>query len=367
MSDSGPDILGLRSDRSELREPLARWLADRLGASSVDVGPLEVPSGGYSAETLLFDAAIDRGAGSTVERFVVRRELPEPPVYPQQAPGELDVEVDIQYRVMSAVANHSDAPIAPLIGYEADDTVLGGPFFVMGFVDGDIPREDPIYTSAGFFFDARPEQRRQLVDRGLRTMAQIHAIDWQAAGLHWLVATGDHPSTDTQVRIWRDYSDRELDGRDHPVLEAGFAYLYENMPSDDGLCLNWGDGRPGNIIWQDFEPACVTDFEAACISSPLVDLGWWLMFDRWSHEHMGHLPRLKGEPTRAEQRDLYAAHAGHDPGDTTWYEVFAAARYTAIVVRVMNRTVLRGEMPADNPFWLENPSTDCLRALLDEL
>jgi len=29
--------------------------------------------------------------------------------------------------------------------------------------------------------------------------------------------------------------------------------------------------------------------------------------------------------------------------------------------------VLRGEMPADNPFWLENPSSDCLRALLDEL
>ena len=33
----------------------------------------------------------------------------------------------------------------------------------------------------------------------------------------------------------------------------------------------------------------------------------------------------------------------------------------------MNRTVLRGEMPADNVFWLENPSSDCLRALLDEL
>jgi len=171
-------------EREELRAPLAGWLADRLGASSVDVGSFEVPSGGYSAETLLFDAAIDRGANFTVERFVVRRELPEPPVYPQQAPGELDVEVDIQYRVMAAVAAHSDAPIAPLVGYEADDTVLGGPFFVMGFVDGDIPREDPIYTSAGFFFDAQPEQRRQLVDRGLRKMVvagrrSVVAVMWR--------------------------------------------------------------------------------------------------------------------------------------------------------------------------------------------
>ena len=182
MSDDGPDILGARSDRSELREPLARWLADRLGAQNVDIGPFEVPSGGYSAETLLFDADVNRGAGPEVERYVLRRELPEPPVYPQQAPGELDVEVDIQYRVMSAVASHSDAPIAPQLGYEADDSVLGGPFFVMGFIGGDVPREDPIYTSAGFFYDARPDQRRQLVDRGLRTMAQIHGIDWEPPG-----------------------------------------------------------------------------------------------------------------------------------------------------------------------------------------
>ncbi len=367
MNDTEADVRGSRSDRSELREPLARWLADRLGARGVDIGSFEMPTGGYSAETLLFDAAADRGAGPVVERYVLRRELPEPPVYPQQAPGELDIEVDIQYRVMAAVDDHSDAPVAPLVGYEADDSVLGGPFFVMGFVGGDVPREDPIYTREGFFVDARPQQRRQLVDRGLGTMARIHAIDWRAAGLDWLVATGDRPGTDNQVGIWQRYSQRELDGRDHPVLEAGFAYLTENLPADHRLSLNWGDGRPGNIIWQNFEPACVTDFEAACIASPLMDLGWWLMFDRWSHDHMGNQPRLEGEPTRAEQRDLYAAHTGTDPGDTTWYEVFAAARYTAIVVRVMNRTVLRGEMPADNPFWRDNPSTDCLRALLDEL
>jgi hypothetical protein len=44
--------------------------------------------------------------------------------------------------------------------------------------------------------------------------------------------------------------------------------------------------------------------------------------------------------------------------------VLAAYRYSAIVVRVMNRTVQRGLMPADNRVWLENPATDCLRGLM---
>jgi hypothetical protein len=51
-------------------------------------------------------------------------------------------------------------------------------------------------------------------------------------------------------------------------------------------------------------------------------------------------------------------------GDTHYYEVLAAWRYCAIVVRVMNRYVARGEMPADQRVWLENPSTLCLAELL---
>jgi hypothetical protein len=47
--------------------------------------------------------------------------------------------------------------------------------------------------------------------------------------------------------------------------------------------------------------------------------------------------------------------------------VFAATRYAAIVVRVMNRLVGRGHLPADNTIWLRNPAADCLAELLAEL
>jgi hypothetical protein len=37
------------------------------------------------------------------------------------------------------------------------------------------------------------------------------------------------------------------------------------------------------------------------------------------------------------------------------------------VVRVMNRTVARGLMPADQTIWLENPASTCLEQMLAEL
>ena len=74
----------------------------------------------------------------------------------------------------------------------------------------------------------------------------------------------------------------------------------------------------------------------------------------------------EGEPTRDEQRALYGELTGRDVSDTTWSEIFAAARYTAIVVRVMNRSVARGDLPADQTIWLENPATVCLQQLFEE-
>jgi len=197
-------------------------------------------------------------------------------------------------------------------------------------------------------------------------LARVHAFDWRAAGLDWLIAPGAEPSTARQLAIWEQYGIQELAGREHPLLDRAYEYLHAEPPAEEAPVLNWGDPRPGNVIWDDFAPACVTDFEAASIAPPLVDLGWWLMFDRWSHETMG-AERLAGEPTRAEQTELYAGFVGRDVPDTRYFEVLAAARYAVIVVRVMNRLVARGDMPTDQTIWLDNPASTCLAQLLDEL
>ncbi len=64
---------------------------------------------------------------------------------------------------------------------------------------------------------------------------------------------------------------------------------------------------------------------------------------------------------------MYEAASGRTVPDARWFEICAAARYCAIVVRVMNRAVDRGLMPEDHMIWLENPASTALEGLLAEL
>lgn len=341
--------------------PLAEWLAARLGVGRVRITDIGRPTSGFSAETVLFTAATADGD----RRLVLRRETPDPPVYPTQVPG-LTVEVEIQYRAMEAMANASDVPLAPLVGYEGDTGVLGTQFFVMGAVEGDVPIENPPYTQVGFFVDATPDQRRRMIAGGLDVLARVHAVDWTEAGFDWLLPDGEEPTAARQLRIWEEYAYRELDGRTHPGIDRARDWLRANLPAGGSPAVCWGDPRPGNIIWRDYRPACATDWEAVSIAPPEVDVGWWLFFDRTMHEAVG-VARPEGDPARDEQRAIYAAAAGRDPGDLTAFEVLSGLRYAAIVVRVMNRLVARGDLPADQTIWIENPPALALTQLLDEI
>ena len=170
----------------DMAKSLAVWLTEHLDdADGVEVGAFDRPSGGYSAETLIVPIAVT-ASGSTENRTIVlRREMPEPPVYPVQV--AVDNEIEIQRRVMSALAAHADVPIASLLGYETDSEVLGSPFFVMDFVGGDIPREDPPYVTDGVLCCRPVQAERELMGyRCLDVMAGVHAVDIDEADLGWL-------------------------------------------------------------------------------------------------------------------------------------------------------------------------------------
>ena len=234
---------------------LERWLAPALRAvGAVRVDGFSRPKSGFSAETWMFDAHFERDGSARSERLVLRKETDDPPVYPTQVAGK-ECEVEIQYRTMRAIADHSDVPVAPLVGYEDDVSVLGSPFFVMGFVAGEVPVESPLYTVEGFFVDATPARRRAMIEDGLRVLARVHTIDWRVAGLEWLAPQGAEPGTEQQVQVWEGYARRELAGREHPVLERGFEWLHAGLDrlgdigpkrgsaADRAIGLCWGDAR----------------------------------------------------------------------------------------------------------------------------
>ena len=257
------------SDREELPEhltALAPWLETHLPmAEAVELRGMRKASSGFSADTVMVDVAVTRAGIPNDERYVLRTESPEPPIYPVQVPGWA-VEIELQYRIMDTLGRHADVPVAPMIGYEPDPRVLGTPFFVMGFVDGRVPVEDPPYTTAGFFLDVPPAERTLMIERGLATLARVHALDWRDAGLDWLVPPGTTPGLGAQLALWEEYYRVELRDREHPLVERAFAWLHAERPRCSPVGLCWGDPRPGNIIWRDAAPVCVTDFEAASIA-----------------------------------------------------------------------------------------------------
>ena len=200
---------------------------------------------------------------------------------------------------------------------------------------------------------------------GARTVAAGNRMDWRAAGLDFLVPGGAVPDNHRQLGLWRSWSDGQLRGRAHPVLEEAWSLLAATVRPGDEPVVCWGDCRLGNVFWDGAQPVCLTDFEGATIAPAGFDLGWFLMFDRWIHEACGN-PRLDGEPSRTELVEAHEEALGRPVADLDWHEVFAAARYCAIVVRVINRMEERGQLSAGTDTYLAGGVTDCLRLLLEE-
>lgn len=348
-----------------LRAPFRDWLARRWpDVKGLEVGVFQLPKSGFSAKTIFVPLTYQRGAETVEDKVVLRIENPEPAIYPQQAPG-LDVEIEIQYRSMELLEKTGKVPLAHPIGYESDPSVLGQPFFVMAFAEGDVMTEDPAYTKAGFFFEASPDEQRLIYRRAMQMMVDFHTIDYRDAGFEWLVHPEEPPTLERQIDLWEDYMRRELGDRSHPDFDIGVEWLRKNLPAGLEPALSWGDSRPGNIIFRNHEVLAITDFENIAVAPREIDVGWWMLFDRTMHEAIENA-RPKGEPTRQQARELYAELAGCPTPDTFYYEVLGGVRYAAIVVRVMNRMVKRGQLPENQTIWLNNPAATALSQLLDK-
>jgi aminoglycoside phosphotransferase (APT) family kinase protein len=353
-------------DRSGYADALQRWFAARRpGAADVTVSNVDIPAAtGFSNETISFDVEWTDADGAHSERFVGRIEPTTGALFPVQTPA-CAVSVDLQQRVMQVVAQHA-VPMCPIVGYEPDPAVLGQPFFVMGFVEGRVPSDVPRYTVEGFLLDeATRDERRRLVSTGLEAMARVHAIDWRAADLGWLDASGaGDPTLAVQLDLYRRFATQQLAGRPHPELFRAFDWLAAHDPHDERVGLAWGDSRLGNIIFRDYEPAVVCDWEAAALSPTEADVGWWLMYDRMSFDDLD-APRMEGFPTREEMVKLYEDASGREVRDPVFWEIFGSMRYAAILIPLADRMTAGGLIPADSPMATDNYVTESLTRLLD--
>jgi aminoglycoside phosphotransferase (APT) family kinase protein len=121
------------------------------------------------------------------------------------------------------------------------------------------------------------------------------------------------------------------------------------------------------VFADDLTIAGVLDWEAAmvCVASPELDLGWWLFSSRFAIEAVG-LEAPEGFPSRDETIARYEELTGHRPRHLEFYEIFAAVRASALMVRAAHLMSEAGFLPPDNAMALNNPATQTLAAKLGQ-
>src|SRR5262249_25538662 len=257
-----------------------------------------------------------------------------------------------QARCMQIVRARTEVPAPEVAWVELDDQWLGTPFLVMKRIDGDAPPDLPPYTFEGWVLAATPQQRAALQHGAIAVLAQLHTINPDNADLGFLTRP-QHGKTPLEQQLGHErayYEWARADER-YPLIERTFAWLDEHRPDEGQAVLNWGDARIGNMLFRDFKPVAVLDWEMATVGPREVDLAWMIFLHAFFADIAVRL-ELPGVPGFMERADMIAGYeqaTGHAVRALEWYEVFAALRFAIVSVRTSTRGIAYGqsEQPAD--------------------
>lgn len=350
-------------DLDELAEAIGRWLATKIPADQPPrIITIERPeTGGLSSSSVLFHAEWTVDGRRHAESYVARM-APEQRSFPVFRTYDLVT----QYRVIEQVARASDVPVPELCWLETDDSPLETPFFVMRRVTGRVPSDNPPYVFTGWLAEATPEQRARLAADTVGIIAKIHGITDVASRFPTLDGPGSalRRHLDDQ-RAWYRWALAD-DGFRVPIIERGFDWLTAHWPPDPGPdVLNWGDARPGNIIFDGFTPIAVLDWEMAALGPRELDLGWLVFIHRFFQDiagmfdHPGLPDFLRREDVVTEYRNL----TGHVPRELDFYVVYAAVRHAIVMARIKRRMIhFHEDTVPDDPddYVLHRASLDAL-------
>jgi aminoglycoside phosphotransferase (APT) family kinase protein len=306
------------TDAPELGLRLAAYLARETGDDTVAVDGLERLPGGASRQTWAF--ALRRGGG-VAGRFVLRR---DPPGHPVNASRREE------FTLLHAAAA-AGVPVPRVHWCEDDPRVLGAPFFVMDFVEGEtLARRllrDAVYAPA----------RAALPGELARVLASIHAMEPAKVAFLARPADGEAPAAAELGRYDQTY--RAVTPDPHPALELALRWLAARPPAPARLAVVHGDFRIGNVIFGPEGLRAVLDWELAHLGDPMEDLGW-LCVRSW---RFGAAPPVGGLSAREPFFAAYEAAGGGpvDPAAARWWEVFGNLKWAVICI-LQARTALEG-------------------------
>jgi aminoglycoside phosphotransferase (APT) family kinase protein len=344
-------------DLDATRERLEAWLRTRLPeARELVASPLVGPGAtGFSSDTLLFELSWTQGGDAWRQSLVLRLEPTGFRIFPHY-------DVRRQFRIQRRLWRRG-IPVPRVLWLEEDPGVLGSAFYVMERAEGRIPPDNPPYHAEGWVTEIPPPERERIWWSGLETLAAIHRL--AAHDFACLLPAEAAPSPlEAQLDAYDRFLAWAARGRPQPTCEAALAWLREERPREaEPLALCWGDSRIGNMVFREGRCVAVLDWEMATLANPVQDLAWWLFLDHHHSAGIGR-ERLPGFPGREATAARWSELTGLEPRHLGYYEVFAAFRFSVIMIRVAQQLMAYGLLPADSPFERDNTVTRLLASQL---
>ena len=75
--------------------------------------------------------------------------------------------------------------------------------------------------------------------------------------------------------------------------------------------LIWGDSRVGNVLYEDFKPVAVLDWEMATLGPREMDAAW-MVFAHMVFQELAGLAGMPGLPDFMREDDVKATYAEQD-------------------------------------------------------
>ncbi len=338
-----------RSSRDTTTVPalMSQWLSTVLPVTPEVTVESGVDSTGMSSETIMLTARWE-GDGQPVEHKLVARVAPtaqDVPVFPTY-------RLDHQFEVIRQVGELTDVPVPRVRWIENTGAVLGAPFFLMDYVEGVVPPDVMPYTFGGnWFADAPADQQRRLQDASVKVLARLHSIPDAENTFGFLTEglTGDTALRKhfARVQSWYDFAVSDI-GRS-PLVERTFEWLQANWPDQADTrepVLNWGDARIGNVLYRDFEPVAVLDWEMVTLGPRELDVSW-MIFAHNVFQEIAELATLPGLPDVMREDDVRATYqqlTGVELSDLNWFYVYSGVMWACVFMRTGARRVHFGEV-----------------------
>jgi aminoglycoside phosphotransferase (APT) family kinase protein len=243
--------------------------------------------------------------------------------------------VDREYKVQAGL-HRAGFTVAPQYGLCTDDGVVGSWFYVMGMVDGRTVWDGSMPADA-------PAYRRDTYNAMIDTLAALHSVDVEAAGLADYGKPGNYFGR--QVDRWTKQYRLAETGRMEQV-ERLIEWLPQTLPEQTRTSVVHGDYRIDNMIYAKDRPKvlAVLDWELSTLGDPLADFTYVAM--AWVTENGGRSGvmdldrKALGIPELEEIAERYCAATGRaSVPDMNWYFAYNFFRLTGIMQGIKKRVI----------------------------